>query len=157
MSDKNVNILVGFEFNQTTQFKESMYASHFSSIRDLTYYLNYLSLPVTARFNVGKKVLSFFETGLFVDLNVGSRRTGTQYTSRPDGNNQYIYTETEINEKARVSSFNFGASIGIGVKVPISKFHLIIKPDYKFGLLALDDYGGHIVNRYFRIMIGVKI
>ncbi len=157
LPDKIVNVLLGFEYNRTTQFIENMYEGHFANATDLTYSINSISIPVTARLNAGKRIKFFCETGFFLDLNVGARRKGTKHTYLPDENNQIVYKEFEIDEKANISNINYGILAGIGVKVPISRFQLIIKPDYKFGIKALYDYQDQIYNRYFRIMIGIEI
>ena len=157
LSQKIVNILFGFEFNQTKQFKDYMYEGHYANSTDLTYYINSLSIPLTARLNLGKQVKIFFETGFFVDLNVGARRKGTMHTYLPNENNQIVYKEFKIYDKPSILPLDYGISIGIGINVPVSKFQLIIKPDYKFGIKALYDYQDQIYNRYFRIMIGMKI
>ena len=157
LSDKIVNILLGFEYNRTSQFIENMYEGHFANATNLTYFINSLSIPITARFNVGKRIKFFCETGFFLDLNIGARRKGTMHTYLLNENNQIVYKEFEIDEKANISTLNYGILIGIGVKVPISRFQLIIKPDYKFGIKALYDYQDQVYNRYFRIMIGLKI
>jgi hypothetical protein len=156
-SRKIVTILFGVEFNRTVHFKEYMYEGHFANATDLTYSINSLSIPLSARLNVGKRGTLFYETGFFIDMNVGARRKGTMHTYLPDENNRINYKEFEIDEKTNISGLNYGVSIGIGIKVPISRFQLIIKPDYKFGIKALYDYQDQIYNRYFRIMLGIKI
>ncbi|MBE9468090.1 MAG: hypothetical protein IMY72_07190 [Bacteroidetes bacterium] len=157
LSDKNVNILFGFEFNRTKQFKEYMYEGHFANSSDLTYFINSISIPVTARFNMGRHVKIFCETGAFLDIHPGARRKGIMHTYLPNDNNQVEYKEFEFDERANISSINYGISIGIGINVPVSKFNLIIKPEYKFGIKTLYDYKDQIFNRYFRIIIGLKI
>ena len=73
-----------------------------------------------------------------------------------DENNQISYKESEIDEKIGLSN-SLGFYIGIGIRIPISRFDLIVKPDYKFGINKLYSYQDEIFNRYFRINIGLRI
>ena len=68
LPDKIVNILLGFEYNRTSQFIENMYEGHFANATNLTYFINSLSIPITARFYAGKRIKIFFETGYFLDF-----------------------------------------------------------------------------------------
>lgn len=156
MPNKRINLVFGLEYNRTSQFKKSMYEGHYAHTTDLTYNLNCFSVPIGFRFNIGSKTKLFLETGGFADLVINSNRTGTMHTNLPDENNQIKYTETEIDEKAKLSS-SIGLYMGIGVWIPISKFELIVKPDYKFAMNKLYSYQDDIFNRYFRINVGLKI
>jgi len=154
---KNLKFLFGVEFNRTTQFKENMYESKFSHATDLTYFINSISIPITAKFSSEKRVNFFCETGFFIDINIGASRLGTMHTYVPDENNEIVYKENNIEEKVSISAVNYGVSFGVGIEVPIANVKLIIKPEYKYGILALYDYKDSIYNRYFRILIGIKI
>lgn len=156
MSDKTLNLVFGIEYNRTSQFKNYMYEGHFANATDLTYNLNCLSIPIGLRVNVGSKIKVFIETGGFADLVIKANRTGTMHTYLPDENNQIYYTETDINEKASLSS-SFGLYLGLGIRIQISEYELVIKPDYKFGINKLYSYHDDIFNRYFRLNIGLKI
>jgi len=156
LQDKKINLVFGLEYNRTSQFKKLMYEGHFAHATDLTYTLNCFSVPVGFRFNIGSKTKIFIESGVFADLVINSNRTGTMHTYLPDENNQINYTETEIDEKVGLSN-SIGIYIGLGVRIPISKFELVFKPDYKFGINKLYSYQDDILNRYFRINIGLKI
>lgn len=155
MSDKKINLVIGFEYNKTSQFKRRMYEGKFAHTTDLTYNLNCLSVPVGFRFNIGSKTKIFIETGGFADLMINSNRKGTLHNYHPDENNQINYSEKEIDEKAKLSSA-VGIYVGLGVRIPISKFELIIKPDYKLALNKLYSYQDDIYNRYFRMNIGLR-
>ncbi len=77
-------------------------------------------------------------------------------TYLPDDNNQMTYTEKEIDQKVKLSD-SFGFYLGLGIRIPVSKFELIVKPDYKFGINELYSYQEAIFSRYFRLNIGLKI
>ena len=154
--DKRINLLLGLEFNRTSQLKKIMYEGHFAHATDLTYNINCFSIPVGFRLNFGSKMKAFFETGGFVDLNINSNRKGIMHSYFPDENNLINYTETEIDEKVELSN-TIGLYIGFGILIPILKYELIVKPDYKFGVNKLYSYQNDIFNRYFRINIILKI
>ena len=154
--DKKLDLIFGLEYNRTSQYKKSIYEGHFANSTDLTYNINCFSIPFGLRLNTGSRNLFYIETGGFADFVRSSNRTGTMHEYYPDENNQIIYTETEIDENVRLSDC-VGFYMGIGVRIPISKFELIVKPDYKFGINELYSYQDDIFNRYFRINIFVGI
>lgn len=155
MPERKINFIFGLEYNNTSQFKKSMYEGHFAHATNLTYSINCFSVPVGFRLNIGSNTKVLFETGGFTDLIFNSSRIGTMHTYLPDENNQINYTEAEIDQKVRMSN-NIGLYVGLGVQFPIFKHVLIVKPDYKFGINKLYSYQDDIYNRYFRINIGFK-
>jgi hypothetical protein len=157
MAEKHFNVTTGLEYNLTSQFKYIMYEGHFSNSTDITYYFNNLSVPALIRFNIGKKTKLFFDTGGFMDLNIGARQKGTRQIYSPNQTNQLEYQEYEINEKCSISPLNYGFSGGIGVKIPVASHELIIKIDYKHGLHKLQEYHDEINNRYARLMVGISL
>lgn len=158
LPDKKTNLVFGLEFNRTSQFKKVMPEGPFSHTTDLTYNLNCFSIPVGLRFNFGSKIKFFIETGGFADIVISSKRTGTMHTRFPFENNGifYIYSDSKIDEEVVLSNF-VGISVGLGLRIPISRFELILKPDYKFVLNKSYPYPYDILNNCFRINVGVKM
>jgi hypothetical protein len=155
---KKINILVGFEYNRSSQLKKYLYEGHFANSTDVTYYINSLSIPLITRVNFGNTIKIFAEAGVFVDLNVGARRKGMMHTFFPDENNRIENKDYEFSEMAILSILNYGISYGIGLKIPIKKCELIIKPEYKWSRKVLSKYyNTEILNKYMRLMIGLKI
>jgi hypothetical protein len=142
-SNNIVNIVLGIEYNMTSQFKKYMTMGITSHIEDVTYHLNDLSIPLLIRINYGNKTKLFFETGPFLDLNIKTTRQ-TKDHSVDD-------------EEKNISEVNYGISIGIGIKIPVSKYEIIIKPEYKLGLHKIYDYHESIYNKYMRLVIGIKM
>jgi hypothetical protein len=151
---KTSNIMFGLEYNLTRQFKKQMYEAHFANSSNVTYTINSISIPVGLRINIGKEIKYFAEIGGFVDLTISSNRKGTMTTNNPldSLNRPYNYS---FNENAKLTN-TYGVYLGLGVRIPISKYELIIAPDYKLGLHQLDSYYD-ITNSYFRINVGLKI
>jgi hypothetical protein len=156
MQEKKLNVVLGLEFNNTSQNKKKMYEGHFAHSTDLTYYINNLSLPSGVRLNSGNKVKVFVEAGLFVDFIISSKRKGIMHSYFPDQNNNIVYKEFTIDEKANLSSLNYGMYFSIGVKIPVYKNNLIIKSDYKMGLNTLQSNIDNIYNKYLRLSIGLE-
>jgi len=155
-SKSMVNLTFGLEYNRTNQFKKYMYEGHYAHTSDITYNLNMVSFPVVVRLNVGNNIKILVEGGAYADVMIKSTRKGVLHTYFPDENNQIVYEDKPIDEKADLSSA-IGAYTGLGVRIPVSSFEVIIKGDYKFGLQELYSYKDSIYNTYWRISIGIKI
>jgi hypothetical protein len=151
-----VNLTFGVEYNRTSQFKRSMYEGHYASATDLTYHLNMASFPLGVRLNIGKKIRFFIEAGGYADLMLKSTREGMMHTYFPDENDQIVYKDYPIDEKAKLSSV-MGVYSGFGIRIPVSSFELVIKGDYKLGLQDLYSYMDTVNNTYWRIAAGVRI
>ena len=158
-NDKRLNFLFGFEYNRTSQFKKNMYEGHFANSYNVTYSFNVVSIPIAFRYNfyLGKKIKLFVEPSLYLDLYLSAERKGTMETTMIYPNNQFEIVTKEFNENIDVSNVNYGPSLGLGLKFPISKHELIIKGDYKINLKKLASYIDDVNNQYFRLMLGFRI
>ena len=155
MSDKRVNIAFGREFNQISQFKKHVPGGHYYHNYDVTYISRYISFPLSCRYNIGQKIKLFIEGGAFADLAVGGRHHGTQHSIIPEENGQFKTTIIDFDHRGGLPS-SYGVFGGIGVKVPLSRFQIIIRPEYKIGLNEwLINYQEYY-NKYFRLSIGIK-
>jgi hypothetical protein len=150
---KTFTIIFGLEYNLTSQLKKQMNISHFGYSSNVTYTISTISIPVGLRLNIGKKIKYFAEIGGFLDINISSNSRGTTTLySFSDS----LYHTTSFNEYAKLKNC-FGAYLGLGVRIPISKYELIIVPDYKVGFNPLYSNQDIITNSYFRINVGLKI
>jgi hypothetical protein len=154
-AEKMANLTFGIEYNRTNQFKRSMYEGHYAQATDLTYHLNLASFPVGARVNFGSEIKIFIEAGGYADLVIKSTRKGTMHTYFPDDNNQVVNKIFPIDEKAKLSSV-MGLYAGLGVRIPVSTFEVVVRGDYRHGLRDLYSYMDSITNDYWRISIGIK-
>jgi hypothetical protein len=84
-----------------------------------------------------------------------STRQGIMHTYLPDENDQVVYKTYPIDEKAKLSSV-MGVYSGLGIRIPVSAFELVIKGDYKLGLQDLYSYMDSVHNTYWRISIGIR-
>lgn len=155
-ADKKLNFVFGMEFTKTSQFKKLMYGGHFANELDLTYNYHCLSIPVGLRYAIGNKTKIFIETGGYADLVINSTRKGIGHSIAPDENGHLTNTVYQIHGDANLSSA-VGFYIGFGVRFPMPKFELVIKPDYKFGMNPIFSDLDNIYNRYFIIHVGLKI
>jgi hypothetical protein len=153
-AQQRINIVAGLEYNRTSQFKKYMYNGRYSSLTDVTYHLNFITLPLAMRINIGKQKRFFVEPGLFGDLVISPKMEGTQ-TSYNYEEGSFGSQTSEISRGADVSSA-FGLSFGLGVRVPAGNMVLILRPDVKVAINTLYDYQETITNRYVRLNVGIK-
>ncbi len=159
LPQKRVNLLLGLEYNYTSRFTGRLFKGKYSKAYDVTYSVSSISMPITVRGNVGKQVKFFLEAGVYFEVNIGGREKGTiiTYFYPSDENGKVYFKETQYNEKDDVSSINYGFSAGIGISIPLGKHYLIIKPDYKFGMVPVYDYMDALSNNYFRMIVAFKL
>jgi hypothetical protein len=132
LKDKLIKIRFGIEYNRINYFNAYQYESHFSHLEDITYHFNYFSIPLTAQLNIGSKIKAIIETGIYLDVNFSASINATGYYSGPNSSmTQLVESKEEISQKADILPPQFGYSFGIGIKIPIWKYLLIITPDYK--------------------------
>ncbi len=156
MADKKVNIKFGFEFNRTNQLKKDIYNGHNGYSTDVTFSINTFSIPAMARINFGKKIKIFFEAGGFADLNLNCSSSGTSHIYVNQNNNMVLET-AKFNKNIGITGLNYGIGFGTGCRIPIAKYEMIFKIDYKHGIENLSDYMESLYNRYIRISIGIEI
>lgn len=142
---RRINLVAGLGYDLTGQFKKSVFfGGHgpYSSYKDVTAYIHNLSIPISVRANFGKKIKFFPEIGLFPTIIVGSSQKGTGGDSESTG---------RLIDLPR--SQHFGATFGLGLKIPMNKIALIVKADYKWIFAYSAD---EIDNRYYRLSIGIS-
>jgi hypothetical protein len=150
--DKALNITLGLEYNRTSQLVKYIYNGHFSRSEDVTYTLNYFSIPVGLRFNLGSNPKFFIESGGYLDLVIASREKGTNYSYSSYGNPDNV---TKFNRKADVSD-SYGLYLAFGLRTPVFGHELLICPEYKFGFNDVYRYYDPMYSRYLKLNIGVK-
>lgn len=156
LSDKIINVLLGLEFNHTNKYISTISEGHFQYVSDVIFSINSISLPLTARLYLGKKIKFFIETGIYTDINLFGWIKGARYSYLPDENNQIEYKEYDVSESTGITTFNYGVSLGLGIRIPFLKHFIIVKPEYKLGLRNLYDYNTEINNSYFRVVLAFK-
>lgn len=155
LPDKTINIQLGFEFNRLSIFKKLMYSERFSHYTDLTYKIYSVTIPLGLRINIGNKLKFVIETGGYCDNVIYANQKGIKHTSFPDSSLRYlIYKEYQINENAGVGS-SFGLYLALGIKIPVAKYELIIKPEYKRGINNFKDDSLYY-QRYFRLIVAIR-
>lgn len=152
--DKIVNITSGLEFNYTEQFKDHIYGGRYGNYDDVTYKINFVTLPLALRINFGKEKRFFVEPGFFGDFVISSKMEGSQTVYSYDEGNFSSHT-FEISREANLSS-TFGLSFGLGFRRPVKNVALILRPDIKVSINPLYDYHDTITNHYVRLNIGIQ-
>jgi hypothetical protein len=93
-------------------------------MEDVTYILQSLSCPVIVRCNIGKKIKFFIELGMFLEVNIFYVEKGTLVSQDFES---MAYSSKKIKEISNPNSNSFGATIGLGLKIPLKKNELLIK------------------------------
>jgi len=158
MKQRRVNIVWGLEFNYTSQFWDNVYGGHFSSDHDVKISYGCVSAPLDARINFGKKIKFFIEPGTFLDIPIFAYSKGTRISYNFSQNMlSHTIDTTEYKGLGGSNFLNYGLSFGLGLRIPVKKYELFIKTDYKYGFNQ-GHYGyEHISNCYLRLMLGFKI
>lgn len=154
LSHHTLNLIVGIEYNFTSQFNMYIYEGPNTRTVNRTYYFNSLSFPLGLRVNIGKKNTFFIETGFFGDVLITSRQKGTKKSQYYDEDNNLITQTAEYNRDANLSSY-VGIYLAMGFKISTSKFDLIIKPEARAGINELNQVGVH--SSYIRLAFGIRI
>jgi hypothetical protein len=135
-NQKRCNLIIGLEYNAMLNNDLFRYGS-----KSL---YNYIGIPVNVRVNLGKKVKFFVEAGAFFDPIVFERII-----------EEYI-TITE--KTVYMYKPDFGISGGVGLRIPIKKYEILVKSDYKWGLRSIFDRSSvAFYNRYWRLAVGFKM
>ena len=150
-----VNVVYGVEFNRTNFQRKRVVLDDYSHKEDMQYKLNYLSVPVTARIHLGDiddlnkpshAPKFFFDLGLYVDVTCGTKREGTLVVYSPDISDTLSFTE-KYNSKVP----NLGVNAGMGIRIPVKFKYIIIKADYRHGLINQGRANDPFTNNYTRL------
>ena len=153
---KRCNLLVGLEFNWNGQFRKYKSPGYELNYVDTK---NYISIPAYFRVNIGKKVKFFIEPGIFFDPFVFGRVKSSEKVEAGK-------TEVVIN-KVKLYMPDFGISGGVGLRIPIKQYEILLKCDYRYGLRKIFDFSTSnkhfnqtpvisLYNQYFRFTVGFK-
>lgn len=148
-----INLILGLEYNMTDlKVKDLMNGSHFSTQKNVTYVLHNLSIPIDARYNFGGKAKIFIQVGAYMDIPIYSKKEGylLNYNPKLENNNE----NKKITQHNIFSGPDFGFAGSLGIRIPLEKHEITIKPAYKFGIRKWDYYFN---NRYFRLSVGFRI
>jgi hypothetical protein len=141
---KKLNLALGVEYNQTRQFKKSIYGGHYYSYSNITYSLNTLSIPASARLNLGN---FFLEAGGCIEFYVAAKRRGTTH-SYPPGQ---VSEVSDFKDIADITPLNYGPSAGLGFRLPLHSHEFFLKTTYRRGLKNLHNNNRfEIFNNTFR-------
>jgi hypothetical protein len=139
-NQERCHLITGIEYNRNRQLFESVSTPTNSCSEvyyDVIYSMNNIGIPVFLRVNIGKKVIFFTEAGAFFDFIIFSK-------------------------EKKYKMPNFGPLVGIGLRIPIQKYEILLKVDYKWGIRNLDLakqnhlHKNYIRNCYWRVSVGFK-
>lgn len=150
---KHLHWVAGVAYNYNTIFQYHEYAGHYAHYENILYKLNYASIPLSARIILGKKIQVFAEPGVFLDISLGGRYSGTYVNYAPDSNNMFEYKYKAVSGKTSLALGNPGISFALGGSFPIQKHRLSVKGEYKIGLVPLYKYMNAIINIFYRFTV----
>ena len=150
---ERLDLMLGIEYNYTSQFASIEYQGAIKHREDVTFHIHDLSVPLSFRLNIGRKVKYFVEPGFSFDFALLARKNG--YGFYPAGREEMM-TQFSLNAKGMIGSPRLGAFLGMGVRIPMKGIEWIVKADYKIGtrLRGTDDYKLH--QHYYRLGIGIR-
>ena len=137
-NQKRCNLIVGLEYN--CLFGNDLV---FMDGQDTKSDYHYIGIPVSCRVNMGKKVKFFIEAGAFFDPLVIEKRIPFEKDVSITGKTVYL------------NNPDFGFLGGIGLRIPVKKYEILIKSDYKSGMGSL--FYSSTPNSCWRFAVGFKI
>jgi hypothetical protein len=156
---KRCHLVVGLEYNRNNLFIEYMTTNGKwgAGNYNTTYGINNIGIPVSFRVNMGKKAIFFIETGVFFDLFIFGREQGTYKVFLNTVDSTTTNIDRSFENKIFYKMPNFGLLGGIGLRIPIQKWEIILKGDYKWGIRDLTDIEGYVYSKYWRFSVGFKM
>jgi hypothetical protein len=153
----DIALAVGLEYNMTRFSFDDGEWDKYKHEQDLTYTLNYLSVPITLRFSIGKEFKVFAEGGAFFENYLLTTSRGTVTNYGPPGSTEK--STSEFHELKLTNIINYGFIGCIGFQLPIGKYALIIKPGLTYGMkeIIVKDEDNEFYNRYAKISIAWKL
>lgn len=159
--DRKLNLIFGIEYNKYNMYIKSWHKySYFYNIEynNLYFNTNIISPNLCLRLNFGKKPGVFIEPGVFFSIPFYTTGSGVKeetYTYNLWGFGS-TYTKkvvTDIDHQKAYLSKTVGGSLGLGMKIPISKVQLVVKPNIIIG--SAFSYKYEITNKFYRLSIGI--
>lgn len=150
MEDRPVNLIMGLEFNRSGSMQKEILISNYIWNENVVYKTNCISFPIGFRYNLGTKTKIFAEAGIFSNLMLWTKETGITHQTVPT--NYITYEFEDLYYLGR----SFGFSFGAGIRIPVSRFEFIIKPDYRLTLIPLQLNGVEIYDSYLRLNLGMR-
>lgn len=148
-------LLTGLEYNNTHFYSKYDQHSPTHEERDVTYSLNYMSVPLELRLSFFKKIKIFIEGGVYFENYILAFKEGTLYSYNPFTREE---TTNNFHHMHLTSPISYGFIAGIGFQVPIGKHAILIKPAVTYGsqsVVTIDSK--KFYNRYAKISIVWKL
>ena len=151
---KRIDLLAGFEYNKTRQTTEAINLDGFFELRHITFRSHWVVLPVNLRLKPTTDPDLFIESGVFAGLTAKSEGRGITYERNP-ATGDYMVSEGDVGAM-ETDQLMFGLNFGLGIAVPMGNAQLIVKPEYRHGLLSLKERPTPIPHHYARINLGFR-
>jgi hypothetical protein len=146
------NYKCGLEYNYTSLFRKNMPFMGRHVEENITFHIHTVSLvPVAFRFNIGKNVKYFLETGILLGTSF-LKKTGTIFDINPlpTPENPENYFPSKPQREIGLSG---GLFFGMGVRIPMKGIEWVIKTDYNVGKSGIAYYENY---QYYRLGVGIR-
>jgi hypothetical protein len=152
MLSKRWNYMYGLEYNYTSLFIDDVPLPAYTHRieKNVAFHVHTFSLqPLAFRFNTGKNVKYFLESGLFLGFSIANKK-GEAYliNRRPTPENPDNYTPVDIGDDRGIYC---GPSFGMGMRIPMKNIEWIVKADYIAGLSWMIGF-----DQYYRLGVGLR-
>ncbi len=119
--------------------------------------LNYLSLPVLARFDIGSKYRVFGYAGLYLSYLLSARIKGTYIKTNNFEPDYKLISQIDRDYKSEIDNFDLGAVFGLGADITLGRqFLLFIDGRYNWGWINIAQEGqGKIFNNTWSVNLGL--
>ncbi len=125
--------------------------------KDFEENMNYLSLPVMMKFDLGEKKRIYGYLGLYFSYLLSARVTGDKGTPDPDNPGNVIWKKIDRDFKTDINNYDIGAVLGLGSDFSVSERIIIfIDGRYYWGWTNVAESGhGKIFNSVFNFNLGL--
>jgi hypothetical protein len=143
LKERKLSVTSGVNVNWTTYIQTYNSSNPSFYYKDVEFKNSFLSIPLAGRINFGDVIKFYFETGVYYDFGLASKKAGDYY-SLVDPEN-HIYQKTKSFDEP-VDSYNyFGYSVAFGMIYKIGDIAITVKPEINIGENKSADrnYFGH--------------
>jgi len=148
------NYMYGLEYNYTSMFANG----DISSVpryceKDITFHIHTVSLmPLAFRFNIGKNIKYFLESGLLFGVSSASKK-GEEILINPLPTPEDPWFRDTVKLKRDETGLNGNLFFGVGMRIPMKGIEWVIKTDYNLGKSAIENYKDY---QYYRLGVGIR-
>jgi hypothetical protein len=149
---EHFHFVTGISFNKTAYFTDYVYDGHYANKKDVSFNFYDLYIPLLIRNQFGKRLKTFLDYGLNVQIPIGGGESGTSVISIP-----YFPSGIQSYKTRANHDINAYLTAGIGVKFPIREYQLIFKSSLNYGIFGYDIGAMETLrNHFLNVSLGIR-